>query len=203
MSGIEYILIIVYITGVIFNIAYLHYFCGKDRYENKELDEDSGLFETIFFGFFCLGFAVIEILGNIMLCFGSWITSVFYACWLIHFLYFTDEGKYRREYNKYLKQIVSTLTDWNRHLSFEKIEIRNGHINIYYKKEYDCMTDKNKAYIIRHIQKAIDNYPTLIPKVKIYNQYCNTETNNGYGQKTKIYLQYSKHQYEDKNINYN
>ena len=203
MSTIELITIGIYVAGVVFNILYLHYFWGKDRYENKELDEDAGFFETLFFGFFFLGFAGIEILGNFVLCLGSWITGVFYACWLVHFLYFTDEGKYRREYNKYLKQIVSSLTDWNRYLCFEKIEIRNGHINIYYKKDYDCTTDKNKAYITRHIQKAIDGYPTLIPKVEIYNQYCNSETNHGYNQKTKICLRYSKQQYENKAIRYN
>ena len=119
MSTIESLVIVIYIAGVVFNIAYFHYFWGKDRYENKELDEDAGFFETLFFGLFCLGLAGIEILGNMMLCFGSWITSVFYACWLIHFLYFTDEGKYRREYHKYLKQIVSSLTDWNRYLCFD------------------------------------------------------------------------------------
>ena len=39
MSTIESIAIEIYIAGVVFNIVYLLYFWGKDRYENKELDE--------------------------------------------------------------------------------------------------------------------------------------------------------------------
>lgn len=202
MSTIEITIICIYIAGVIFNISYLHWFGGKDRYEQSELDEDSGPFDSLFVGFFTFSFVCVEGIVKLLLCLGSWISTICYICWLVHFLYFTNEGKYRREYHKYLKQIVSTLTDWNRHLQFEKIEIRNSHINIYYKRGYKW-SDKNKSYITRHIKKALDGYPTLIPNVEIYNVYCNNSKNHGYNYKTKLYLRYSKQEYENKNISYN
>lgn len=120
MSTIELTIICIYIAGIIFNISYLHWFGGKDRYEQSELDEDSGPFDSLFVGFFTFGFVCVEGIVKLLLCLGSWISTICYICWLVYFLYFTNEGKYRREYHKYLKQIVSTLTDWNRHLQFEK-----------------------------------------------------------------------------------
>lgn len=177
-----------YIIGVILNI-YLFVYKPKD----SSLDEDSGLIETLFIGFFELPFLAFEAMFYLLISFGSWITLISLSIYFLYKRYFTDEGRYQKQRNIYIHQIYKALKEWSKYFKYKEVKIENGHINIYYEDDYYPLSIKNEKYINKHIRRAIDNFPTLICNYTI--KHLSVKGKCGY--KTRIDLNYSLKDYID------